>query len=171
MTLQVNGFLDLQTVTGAALGAVITQGLACIVVAYFLAVFALIAFVDYAAWKFRRERFLIKPYLELITMLEAHVSVTGEQVKNATTRIPEPETPREIVAGQVIPGRMEHGAAVQETLGQLRAISGSLSALYTEMQPLLKHWAATVSRATNLSWQLRARLLAFGRKTSACPLL
>jgi hypothetical protein len=151
LSLQVNGFLGLQTVTGAALGAEITRGLACVVVIYCLATFALSAFVDYAAWKFRRERYLVKPYLELIRMLEVHVFTTGEQVKNATSGLDKLSSDRDMQA------QIEVSRAINDSLGQLRQIAGSISALHTEMKPLLEHWEKAVQRTRQLSWRLRAR--------------
>jgi hypothetical protein len=151
LSLQVNGFLGLQTVTGATLGAEITKGLACIVVIYCLAGFALSAFVDYSAWKFRRERYLIKPYLELIRMLEVHVVTTGEQVKNATSGL------KDLSSEMDMRGQLEFDRKISDSLGQLKQIAGSIGALHTEMKPLLAHWQKTVQRTRRLSWRLRAR--------------
>ena len=61
----------------------LAQGLACLVVLYFLVAFIFHLFVDYTAWNFKRERQLTQPYLELICLFERQVSVTGEQIHNA----------------------------------------------------------------------------------------
>ena len=165
LSLQVNGFLGLQTVTGSALGAEITKGLACIVVLYCLAAFALSAFVDYAAWKFRRERYLVKPYLELIRMLEVHVFATGEQVKNAAGVLDKLASEKDIEA------RVGAIRAINDCLGQLKQIVGSINALHGEMRPLLAHWERTVQQTRRLSWRLRARFASLWILDIAVPLL
>lgn len=151
--LQVNGFLGLQTLTGATLGGSITKGLACLITAYFLCGFLLSAYVDYAAWKFKRERVLVRPYLDLIEMLEAHVHVTGEQIDNATRR----------VQGIVIEGDMQSQVhfqeAIQNTSGQLTSIQESVRSLHDEFKPLLVHWSGLAAKLDRLSWRLRARFL------------
>jgi hypothetical protein len=151
LDLQISGFLGLQTVTGAALGAAITRGLACTVVIYFLASFALSTFVDYAAWKFRRERYLVKPYLELISMLEAHITVTGEQVNNATSRLANASFAKEMQ------DQIELRQIIEQASGQLGQIGASIRALHEEFQPLLAHWQSAVERTGRLTWRLRAR--------------
>lgn len=151
LELQVNGFLGIQTVTGAALGAAITKGLACITVLYFLASFAFSAFVDYSAWKFKRERYLVKPYLELISMLEAHVQATGEQVNNATHSITALSFEKEMQA------EIELQRSIRESLGQLNSIKDSMDSLHEEIRPLLAHWSKIVERTKRLTWRLRAR--------------
>ncbi|RAN75771.1 hypothetical protein B5P43_25750 [Bacillus sp. SRB_336] len=153
LDLQVNGFLGLQTVTGATLGWSITKGLACLLVAYFLAAFLLAAFVDYSAWKFKRERVLVRPYLELVLMLEAHFHVTGEQVKNATHHV------RGIVVEGDMRSQVEFQKLMSNTQGQLRSIQENMSSLYEEAKPLLAKWASLIAKADRLSWRLRARFL------------
>ncbi|MDL5367297.1 hypothetical protein QSH18_16940 [Xanthomonas sp. NCPPB 2654] len=153
LDLQVNGFLGLQTVTGSTLGVVITKGLACVVVLYFLAGFVLYASVDYAAWKFKRERFLVAPYLELVKMLEAHVNSTGEQVTNATSRL------GSIVIESDMQSQVAFQEAIKNTKGQLASIQEHTSQLHEEMRPLIGHWRLTVAKASRLSWRLRARFL------------
>ena len=153
LELQVNGFLGLQTVTGATLGGTITRGLACLIVLYFLAGFLLSAYVDYAAWKFKRERVLVKPYLDLVAMLESHIHATGEQVNNATRRLD----------GMEVDNEMRSQVAFQETIqstrGQLTSIQENIGSIHEEFKPLVIHWAATVARFEKLSWRLRARFL------------
>lgn len=151
LDLQVNGFLGLQTATGATLGGDITKGLACLIVGYFLAAFILAAFVDYSAWKFKRERVLVKPYLDLVSMLEAHFHVTGEQVQNATHRI------SGVVVEYDMRSQVEFQQILSDTKGQLRSIQENLDSFYEEAKPLLLKWANLVAKAERLSWRLRAR--------------
>lgn len=155
LDLQVNGFLGLQTSTGATIGAAITRGLACLVVLYFFAGFLVSAYVDYSAWKFRRERYLITPYLELIRMMEGHFSVLSEQINNATLRLQglssEPDMRTQIEASR----------AIADAQGQLRSISENSTAFREEVRPLLGHWADTVQKTSRLTWRLRTRFLSF----------
>ncbi|MED5622445.1 hypothetical protein [Ideonella sp. BN130291] len=153
LDLQVNGFLGLQTATGVTLGGEITKGLACVIVTYFLAAFLLSAFVDYAAWKFKRERILTKPYVELIAMLEAHFHVTGEQVNNATIRV-EGVTVENDMRTQV-----EFQKILAEAKGQLSSIQQNMDSFYEEVEPLLSKWRGLINKAERLSWRLRARFL------------
>lgn len=153
LELQVSGFLGLQTVTGAAIGAAITRGLACMIVLYFFAGFVLSAYVDYAAWKFKRERYLAKPYLELVSMLEAHFHVTGEQIDNATARL------QTLSAEQGMQTEIEMQKSVRDSIGQVSSIKSEMQSLYSEIRPLLSHWSTAVSRSSRLAWRLRARFL------------
>ena len=164
LELQVNGFLGLQTVTGATLGGTITKGLACILVLYFLAGFLLSAYVDYAAWKFKRERLLVKPYLELVTMLESHVQVTGEQVNNATRRLDGIEVDSEMRS------QVAFQETIQNTRGQLKSIQENIEAIHEEFKPLVSHWAGTVAKFEKLSWRLRARFLSLWVLDIAVPI-
>ncbi len=165
LELQVNGFLGLQTATGAALGSSITKGLAFSIVAYFLAAFVLSAYIDYSAWKFKRERLLVQPYLDLVRMLEAHIHVTGEQVSNATHRMDG------VVVEPGMRSEVEFKKLIDEARGQLTSIQANAKALHEEVKPLLAHWTGTVSRFERLSWRLRARFLSLWLLDIALPLL
>jgi len=151
LDLQVNGFLGLQTVTGVTVGASITKGLACLIVGYFLAAFVLASFVDYSAWRFRRERVLVKPYLDLISMLEAHFHVTGEQVQNATRRV------NGVVVEHDMRSQVEFQQIMSDAKGQLMSIQENMRSFYEEAKPLLSSWTALIAKAERLSWRLRAR--------------
>lgn len=151
LDLQVNGFLGLQTATGATLGGSITKGLACLIVAYFLAAFVLAAFVDYSAWKFKRERALVKPYLDLVSMMEANFHVVGEQVQNVTRRVDG------VVVEQDMRSQVEFQEIMSEANGQLRSIHENARSFYEEAKPLLANWATLIAKAERLSWRLRAR--------------
>jgi len=165
LDLQINGFLGLQTATGEALGIAVTKGLACLVVLYFLAGFVLSTFIDYSAWKFKRERVLVRPYLDLIQVLESHLATTGEQVANATTRLD----------GVVVETGMQSEVAFKREIGsakgQLTSIQQRVQSLHEEFAPLIAHWSATVAKATRLSWRLRARFLSLWLVDIATPLL
>lgn len=151
LDLQVNGFLGLQTVTGATLGGSLTRGLACLIVAYFLAAFVLAAFVDYSAWKFKREQVLVQPYLDLVSMLEAHFHGTGEQVQNATHRV------NGLTVEQDMRSQVAFQQIMSEATGQLRSIQEGMRSFYEEAKPLLASWATLIAKAERLSWRLRAR--------------
>lgn len=155
LELQVNGFLGLQTVTGSTIGALITKGLACLVVIYFLAGFVVAAYVDYSAWKFKRERYLISPYLELVRMLEGHFAVLGEQISNATTRL-ENRAPEHEMQGQIHASR-----AIADAQGQLTTVAKNSTELYEEFRPLIAHWRDTIQQTERLSWRLRVRFASF----------
>ena len=165
LDLQVSGFLGLQTATGVTLATSITKGLACLLVVYFLAGFMLTAYIDYSAWKFKRERVLVRPYLDLIKMLEAHIHVTGEQVTNATARLDS------IVIDSDMQSQVEFTKSIKEAHGQLSSIQEHARSLHEEFKPLLAHWASTVSRAEQLSWRLRARFLSLWLLDIGAPLL
>lgn len=165
LDLQISGFLGLQTASGATIGSNITKGLACLVVLYFVTVFLLAAFVDYSAWKFKRERALVKPYLELIAMVEAHFHTTGEQVKNATQRV------AGIVVERDMRSQVEFQEVMSESQGQLRSIQEQAASLHVEIQPLLAHWSRTVSKAERLTWRLRARFLSLWLLDLGLPVL
>ena len=164
LDLQISGFLGLQTTTGSSLGGAITKGLIFIVVTYFLAAFVLAAYVDYSAWKFRRERYLVEPYLELIRMLEAHVQVLGEQMTNATSRL------SGIVIEHNMQSQVSFQQAIKEASGQLKSIHENGIVLYQEMRPLIDHWSAMVKKAEGLSWRLRARFLSLWVLDIAVPI-
>jgi len=151
LELQVNGFLGLQTATGTTLGSSITKGLACLIVVYFLAGFLLTTYVDYSAWKFERERVLVKPYVDLISMLEGHIYVTGEQIKNATVRL------AGVVLEDDMHSQIEVQKIVREAQSQLASIQKHATSLTEEFKPLLAHWSSLVVKFDRLSWRLRAR--------------
>jgi len=165
LELQVSGFLGLQTTTGTTLASGITKGLACLIASYFLASFVLAAFVDYSAWKFRRERVMVKPYLDLVAMLEAHFHTTGEQVMNATHRLDG------IVIEHEMLSQVSSQNAISEAKGQLAAIETHAASLHDEFKPLLEHWSTQVARLDRLSWRLRARFLSLWLLDIAVPLL
>jgi len=153
LDLQINGFLGLQTTTGVGLGASITKGLAFITVLYFMAGFLLSAFVDYSAWKFERERLLIKPYLELVSMIEAKFDVTAEQIKNAMFQLNNLSFEKEMR------DEIELQKSISNSRGQLEAISKANCSMLEEIRPLLQHWERTVRKVQFLSWRLRARFV------------
>ena len=147
------------------MGGSITKGLAFLIVAYFLAGFVLSAYIDYSAWKFKRERVLVQPYLDLVKMLEAHIHVTGEQVRNAAHRLDG------IVIESDMRSEVEFKKLIDEARGQLTSIQSGGKALHEEVRPLLAHWTGIVSRFENLSWRMRARFLSLWLLDIALPLL
>ena len=165
LELQVSGFLGLQTVTGAALGGSVTKGLAFLVNLYFLAGFILSAYIDYSAWKFKREQVLVQPYLELVKMLEAHFHVTGEQVDNATARL------KGVLVERGMQSEVEFKKILDESQGQLSSIQRNTSALHEEIRPLLAHWTATIKKFDHLSWRMRARFISLWLLDITLPLM
>lgn len=151
LQLQVSGFLGLQTATGTAVGAIVTKGLACLTVLYFLAGFSFYAFVDYSAWKFKRERYLIKPYLDLVRILENHLNNLGEQVNNATSRL------RGIVVEKDMPSEVDFQIRINEAQRQLESIAKHGKDLYGEFRPLIQRWSETIQATDRLSLRLKAR--------------
>lgn len=122
-------------------------------VVYILAGFALSAYVDYAAWKFKRERYLTKPYLSLVNMLEAHFRVTEKQISNATARL------EGLTFERGMPEETEFQRTVRDSVGQVKSIQQDVQSLYAEIRPLLAHWSGIVSRSNRLAWRLRARFV------------
>lgn len=165
LNLQVTGFLGLQAEAGVTLASSITKGIACVLVAYFLAGFTLTAYIDYSAWKFKRERALVRPYLELVKLLEAHIQVTGEQIKNATARLGSVDVESDMRS------QVEFTRSINEAKGQLFSIHEHARLLQEELKPLLEHWKATVGKAERLSWRLGARFLSLWLLDIAAPLL
>lgn len=165
LNLQVSGFLGLQTAVHTTLESSITKGLACLIVGYFLAAFALAAYVDYSAWKFMRERILTKPYLDLVSMLEAHFHITCEQVKSAMHGLD----------GTVIETDMQSqvhfSSQISSATGQLKAIQEGMNSLHAEIAPLLAKWATVISQSDRLSWRLRARFISLWLLDLLLPLL
>lgn len=165
LNLRVTGFLGLQTETGEILASSITQGLACLLVAYFLAGFALTAYIDYAAWKFKRERALVRPYLELVKMLEAHIHVTGEQITNATAML------GRVLDQSDMPSQADLTRSIDTAKGQLSSIHVHARSLHEEFKPLLDHWTKTVAKAERLSWRQRTRFLSLWLLDIVAPLM
>lgn len=168
LNLQVSGFLGLQTETGVTLASSVTRGLSCLLVMYFLVGFVLTAYIDYAAWKFQRERVLVRPYLDLIALLENHTQATEMQIKNSMTRL---EQLDELLSESEMRSQVAVVGAVEQAKGQLLSTRKGLSELQTEVKPLLTHWARIVSKAEHLSWRLRIRFLSLWAMDIASPIL
>lgn len=165
LNLQVSGFLGLQTALHTTLESNITKGLACLIVGYFLAVFALAAYVDYSAWKFTRERALIKPYLDLVSMLEAHFHITGEKVTNAMHGL------NSTVIETDMQSQVHFSSQISSATGQLNAIQEEINSLHSEIAPLVTKWATMISRSERLSWRLRARFISLWLLDLLLPVL
>ena len=152
LELEITGFLGLQA-SNSSLGNALAQGLACLVVAYFLISLIFHVFVDYSAWQFQRERVMTKPYLDLVALLEAQVNVTGEQVKNACASL------NGIVIENDMRSQLEAGKHISSALGQLTSINERLAGLVDEMRPLIDAWASAIRRMKRLDARLRLRIL------------
>jgi hypothetical protein len=152
LQLEVTGFLGLQA-TNTNLGNSLAQGLACLVVTYFLISFIFHVFVDYTAWKFHRERQMTEPYLDLIRLLENQISVTGDQIGNACGAL------QGIVIENDMPSQIDAKTMIESALGQLKSIDKNIVALVEETKPLLGSWAATINGMNRLHARLRMRFL------------
>lgn len=152
LKLQVTGFLGLQASTGT-IGNDLAQGLACTVVVFLLVSFIFHAFIDYSAWQFQRERLLTKPYLDLIGMIENHIQVTTEQVKNAVQPLNQVSFEREMQA------EIERSKVVRDTQGQLDSIDKRLASIANEITPLLISWRNTINGMERLRLRLKARFV------------
>lgn len=150
LQLKVTGFLGLQASTGD-LGTELASGLAATIVVYFFINFILFAYIDYMAWKHKREKLLIKPYLEFLKMLESHVHVTGEQIKNAMNGL------SGIVIESGMQSEVEFSKIINNASGQLSSIEKHQRELMEEMRPLIEHWKKTILGTKRLTWRLRAR--------------
>lgn len=153
--LEVTGILGLTA--NRPLGSEMVQGLACLVVLYFLVGFCFAAYVDYVAWKFQRERVLITPFLALLELIEANDRALREQLANATESLNQMPWEGITRAGVEPSGRLKNATA--EGLGQLSAIRKHRDALASELGPLLKDWRSRVNEARRLTWRLIARFL------------
>lgn len=151
--LEISGALGFRT--KSPFGNDLAQGFACLVVAYTLVSFIYQAFIDYSAWKFQRERQETEPYLELIRMIEGRISVTGEQIHNATSRL------SGVTANldQNQQWRNELSKDVTSALGQSRAIERDLSEFISEVRPLLGRWKLTMKKMDHLKARLRVRFV------------
>lgn len=165
--LQVSGFLGLQTETGVTMASVVTRGLACLLVFYFLVGFILTAYIDYSAWKFRRERVLVRPYLDLIAILENHTQGVAQQIQNATAQLSGLD---EIITESSMQAQVTVAGGIESAKGQLLSIHKVIADLQEEFKPLISHWAKTVAKAENLSWRLRTRFLSLWVLDIAAPI-
>lgn len=152
LKLEITGFLGLQA-SGLQLGNELAQGLACAVVIYFFMTFIFSAYIDYAAWQFQREKQSTKPYIDLIQMLENHIHVTAEQIKNAVDPL------RSINLEPEIQTQIDVSQKVRSALDKLSSIDNRLNDIANETQPLLKSWKATMEKMERLNWRLRARFV------------
>ena len=146
LELKVTGFLGLSA-SGSDVGNDVAQGLAWMVVAYFLVTFVPHVFVDYAAWKFEHERRQVTPYLTFLEMFESRIRGTGEQL----------ETVARIMTAE---GFKEGDPKLFEIGSQhLAAITEQFNRVVAEARPLLDVWAGFVRRTRRLSRRLKVRFL------------
>lgn len=154
--LEVSGIAGLSISAREKLGPQVTQGIACLTTAYFLVSFCFSAFVDYVAWKFTRERLLVKPYTDLLHLIESNSRVLPEQIGSARESLArlerEPRGGSEQTSQWVL-------RAVSDAKMQLNAIVEHQSKLRAELTPLLNSWEEAVRRSGQLSWRIWARFM------------
>ncbi|MFN0302588.1 MAG: hypothetical protein ACKVQU_19815 [Burkholderiales bacterium] len=165
LELQVSGFLDPWAATGAVIGTAITKGIACLIVGYFLVGFIFAIYVDYSAWKFKKERYLVKPYLELTCAIEARIHAVTEQLQNATSRL------GSLSLERGMQDQIEDRKIIDGANGQVASINEQTKSFYEEVRPLLKHSAAVIAKANFLTWRLRVRMLSFWALDVITPVL
>lgn len=151
LDLEITGFLGLSA-TNSNLGNALAQGLACLVVIYFLVTLMVHLFVDYNAWQFHRERQETEPYLELIRLLESQVSALGEQIKNAC------EPLRAIEADDDMRSQIDAQKQVKSTIGQVQSISRNVTSLIEEVAPLVESWRGSIEDMSRLNARLWVRI-------------
>lgn len=150
LNLEISGFLGLKA-ANASLSNDIAQGVAFFATSYLLISFLFQIYIDYAAWKFEREKQETKPYFDLVQLFENQVSVTGEQITNATRRLEgfynEESTKAE--------SKIQH--EIKSAMDQLSSISSSLKSLLQEVNPLIESWQNTIGKMGSLSLRLKVR--------------
>lgn len=152
LELEISGFLGLQT-SNANLGNILAQGLACLIVLYFLISFVFHIFVDYSAWQFEREKQMTQPYLDLISLFEQQVSTTGEQIENACAFLDG------VVIEGDMPSQVEAEKKINSALGQLNSIKMHIDSIVQETSPLIVSWAGSIGRMNRLNARLRMRII------------
>ncbi|WP_166423597.1 hypothetical protein [Paraglaciecola sp. 20A4] len=152
LNLEISGFLGLKA-TNMNLGNDLAQGLAFIITLYFFLSFVFHAYIDYSAWNFSREKQQTKPYFDLVYLIENQVSVTGEQIKNATDKLDA------LWLEEGMQAQIEVAKDVRSSQQKLDSINASLSSLIEEVTPLILNWRTTIGKMDNLSHRLKARFL------------
>ncbi|MCG7496444.1 hypothetical protein MHO82_06195 [Vibrio sp. Of7-15] len=152
LNLEISGFLGLKA-TNMNLGNDIAQGLAFLIILYFFLSFMFHAYIDYSAWNFEREKQLTKPYFDLVHLIEGHINVTGEQIKNATSKLDSLSDEESIQA------QIEVSKEVKSARQQLDSINTQLSSVISEVNPLISSWRNTIGKMDNLSMRLKARFI------------
>lgn len=164
LKLQITSFSGLQAVNGS-IGNELAKGLSCVIVMYLLISFAFQAFVDYSAWKFEHERKLVQPYLELISMLESHIQVTSEQVRNAVSPLNQIIDQKTDIRSINIP------KVINGTRQQLDSINQGILNLSIEVSPLLESWRNTVTSMQRLNPRFRVRVVSLWALDIVFPIL
>ncbi len=162
--LEINGFLGLKA-TSTPLGNEVAQGLAFFIVLYFFLSFSFQAFVDYIAWNFNQEKYLTKPYLELVSLIESQIGVTGEQIKNATYNF------SSLSNEKSMQGQVHDSSVINSSKKQLESINRNLSSVINEIDPLLKMWAKQLNKMDKLSVRLKVRFLSLWALDIIFPLI
>jgi hypothetical protein len=150
LNLEVSGFLGLKA-TNMNLGNELAQGLAFLILLYFISSFIFHAYIDYSAWNFESEKQLTKPYFDLVHLVDSQINVTGEQIKNATSKLDSLSNEESMQA------QVEVIKEINSARQQLESINTQLSAVILEINPLVSSWRDTIQKMNKLSYRLRAR--------------
>ena len=150
LNLEVSGFLGLKA-TNMNLGNELAQGLAFLILLYFISSFIFHAYIDYSAWNFESEKQLTKPYFDLVHLVDSQINVTGEQIKNATSKLDSLSNEESMQA------KVEVIKEINSARQQLESINTQLSAVILEINPLVTSWRDTIQKMNKLSYRLRAR--------------
>jgi hypothetical protein len=150
LNLEISGFLGLKA-TNMNLGNELAQGLAFLILLYFISSFIFHAYIDYSAWNFESEKQLTKPYFDLVDLVESQINVTGEQIQNATSKLDSLSNEESMQA------QVEVIKEINSARKQLESINTQLSAVILEVNPLVSSWRDTIQKMNKLSYRLRAR--------------
>ena len=153
LNLEISGFLGLKA-TNMNLGNELAQGLAFLILLYFISSFIFHAYIDYSAWNFESEKQLTKPYfdlVDLVDLVDTQINVTGEQIKNATFKLDSLSNEESIQA------QVEVIKEINSARQQLESINTQLSAVILEINPLVSSWRDTIQKMNKLSYRLLAR--------------
>lgn len=159
LDLQVNGFLNLSPKDVAILDHSVTIGLSGIVVVYFSCTFLIGSFVDYLSWRFERERYMVKPYLDLAVLIEKELRDAGmhlEQAEKYLGSIEAQEADYPKGGNEFLEKRTQYLA---DAWNELKTAANELRGLRQSFEPPLASWAKTIQKAKALDWRRKTRIL------------
>lgn len=152
LNLEINGFLGLKA-TKISLGNDIVQGLAFFIIMYLFLSFIFQAYIDYSAWKFKREKQLTQPYFDLVSLIEGQINVTGQHFKNSSFRF---ET---LLEEDGMQAQIEASKQISTAKQMIESSATQFSSFVNEINPLLAHWKGTIAKMDNLSLRLKVRFI------------
>lgn len=164
LNLEINGFLGLKA-TNINLSNDIVQGLAFFIIIYFFLSFIFQAYIDYSAWKFKREKQLTQPYFDLVSLMESRINVTGQHFKNTTFRFDS------ILEDDGMQAQIEASKQIATARKVIESSATQFSSFVDEINPLLTHWKDTIAKMDNLSLRLKVRFINLWVLDIAFPLI